>query len=151
MDDLHKPALDGIGYQDSLNQYRAWWTAETQSRNLNSLLKKVELKQPGYLKDLDWLMNQRDNKAFITIKEYREKILGDKAKSTIFQDQYAITLEVSAFQYFPWIRKMCEYAISNRELVPGRFIAVRKMKEVESDGDLPAILAAMDIIGASFV
>lgn len=31
MDDLHKPALDGIGYQDSLNQYRAWWTAETQN------------------------------------------------------------------------------------------------------------------------
>lgn len=30
MNDLHKPALDGIGYQDSLNQYRAWWTAETQ-------------------------------------------------------------------------------------------------------------------------
>lgn len=28
MDDLHKPALDGIGYQDSLNNYRAWWTAE---------------------------------------------------------------------------------------------------------------------------
>ena len=31
MDDLHKPALDGIGYQDSLNQYRAWWTAEVQT------------------------------------------------------------------------------------------------------------------------
>ena len=28
MDDLHKPALDGIGYEDSLNQYRAWWMAE---------------------------------------------------------------------------------------------------------------------------
>ena len=27
MDDLHKPALDGIGYQDSLNEQRAWWTA----------------------------------------------------------------------------------------------------------------------------
>lgn len=26
MDDLHKPALDGIGYQDSLNAQRAWWT-----------------------------------------------------------------------------------------------------------------------------
>ena len=25
MDDLHKPALDGIGYQDSLNGERAWW------------------------------------------------------------------------------------------------------------------------------
>lgn len=26
MDDLHKPALDGIGYQDSINSERAWWT-----------------------------------------------------------------------------------------------------------------------------
>lgn len=27
MDDLHKPALDGIGYQDLMNEQRAWWTA----------------------------------------------------------------------------------------------------------------------------
>lgn len=26
MDDWHKPALDGIGYQDSLNGERAWWS-----------------------------------------------------------------------------------------------------------------------------
>ena len=26
MDDWHKPALDGIGFQDSLNGERAWWT-----------------------------------------------------------------------------------------------------------------------------
>lgn len=25
IDDIHKPALDGIGYQDSLNWQRAWW------------------------------------------------------------------------------------------------------------------------------
>ena len=25
LDDIHKPALDGIGYQDSLNWQRAWW------------------------------------------------------------------------------------------------------------------------------
>ena len=25
IDDLHKPALDGIGYQDSINSERAWW------------------------------------------------------------------------------------------------------------------------------
>ena len=25
MDDLHKPPLDGIGYQDSINSERAWW------------------------------------------------------------------------------------------------------------------------------
>jgi hypothetical protein len=36
-------------------------------------------------------------------------------------------------------------------LMPGRFIAVRKMKESEADGDLPAIVAALDIMGASFV
>lgn len=27
MDDLHKPALDGIGYQDLMNEQRAWWAA----------------------------------------------------------------------------------------------------------------------------
>lgn len=46
---------------------------------------------------------------------------------------------------------MAESAIEGRTLVPGRFIAVRKMKESETDGDLPAIVAALDIIGASFV
>ena len=30
MDDWHKPALDGIGYQDSLNGERAWWTDYVQ-------------------------------------------------------------------------------------------------------------------------
>ena len=30
MDDWHKPALDGIGYQDSLNGERAWWTDYTE-------------------------------------------------------------------------------------------------------------------------
>ena len=25
LDDMHKPALDGIGYQDSINSERAWW------------------------------------------------------------------------------------------------------------------------------
>jgi hypothetical protein len=46
---------------------------------------------------------------------------------------------------------MAEKAIADKTLVPGRFIAVRNMKESEADGDLPAIVAALDIIGASFV
>lgn len=28
MDDFHKPAFDGIGFEDSMNEYRAYWTAE---------------------------------------------------------------------------------------------------------------------------
>ena len=35
--------------------------------------------------------------------------------------------------------------------MPARYIRVRKMKEQEEDGDLPAFSAAMQILGASFV
>lgn len=34
MDDLHKPALDGIGYQDLMNEQRAWWTAEQNGKTI---------------------------------------------------------------------------------------------------------------------
>lgn len=34
MDDLHKPALDGIGYQDLMNEQRAWWTAEQNETSI---------------------------------------------------------------------------------------------------------------------
>ncbi len=97
------------------------------------------------------MIEQRDKGAFISVADYRRKILGDKADKMKFKDEFAVTLEVSALQYFPWIRAMAEQAIANQTLVPGRFIAVRKMKESEADGDLPAIVAALDIIGASFV
>lgn len=33
LDDIHKPALDGIGYQDSLNWQRAWWDDQYQSNS----------------------------------------------------------------------------------------------------------------------
>ena len=32
MDDLHKPALGGIGYQDLMNEQRAWWTATQENQ-----------------------------------------------------------------------------------------------------------------------
>ena len=100
---------------------------------------------------MNWLVEQRDRGAFISVADYRRKILGGKAQTTQFKDDFAVTLEVSALQYFPWVRVMAEQAIANQTLIPGRFIAVRKMKESEADGDLPAIVAALDIIGASFV
>ncbi len=122
-----------------------------ESRKLENLLKHVEAKAPDYIKDLTWLMAQRDKHAFISVADYRRKILGDAANTMSFKDESAVTLEVSALQYFPWIRVMAERAIKDQTLVPGRFIAVRKMKESEMDGDLPAIVAALDIMGASFV
>jgi hypothetical protein len=122
-----------------------------ESRKLDHLMKLVDERAHGYVKDLKWLMEQRDLRAFTSVAEYRTRVLGDRAKEIKFADESAVTLEVSALQYFPWIRLMCERAIQDRSLVPGRFIAVRKMKESEEDGDLPAIVAALDIIGSSFV
>jgi hypothetical protein len=122
-----------------------------QARKLENLFKIVQERNPNAIKDLNWLIQQRDNGAFIPVKDYRRNILGAAADTTKFKDKYAVTLEVSALQYFPWIRPMAEQAIANKTLVPGRFIAVRKMKESEMDGDLPAIVAALDIMGSSFV
>jgi hypothetical protein len=122
-----------------------------ESRKLDNLMRIVGERAPGHIKDLNWLIDQRDQKAFTSVAEYRKNILGEKATELKFADKSAVTLEVSALRYFPWIRPMCERAIKDRTLIPARFIAVRKMKESEADGDLPAIVAAMDIIGASFV
>jgi hypothetical protein len=121
------------------------------ARKLKNLLKIVQERNPDAIKDLNWLIEQRDSGAFISVKDYRRKVLGDQADRIKFKNRSAVTLEVSALQYFPWVRAMAEQAIANKTLVPGRFIAVRRMKESEADGDLPAIVAALDIIGASFV
>ena len=121
------------------------------SRKMDNLFKLVEERNPAHIRDLKWLIERRDMGAFVTVADYRQNLLGNAAKKMKFKDRYAVTLEVSALQYFPWVRPMVERAIAEKSLVPGRFIAVRKMKESEADGDLPAIVAALDIIGASFV
>ena len=122
-----------------------------QARQLPNLLKKVEEVNPDYMDDLRWLEEQRDNDAFISVPEYRRKVLGERADSTKFADDFAVTLEISAYQYFPYLRDIAQRAIAEGRLMPGRYIRVRRMKEQEIDGDLPAVAAAMQIIGASFV
>ena len=123
----------------------------TEAGKLDNLLAKVKQCCPEHLEQLTWLQTKRDEGAFVTIADYRRKILGDKADSTNFPEDYAVTLEVSACQYFPWINISAERAIKDQSLMPGRFIKVRKMKEQEEDGDLPASAAAMQIMGASYV
>lgn len=122
-----------------------------EARKLETLLQKVDATTPGHVDDLKWLIEQRDKGAFVSVSDYRKKLLGAKAADLAFTDDFAVTLEVSALQYFPWVRIMAERAIKDGSLIPGRFIAVRKMKESEEDGDLPAIIAALDIMGCSFV
>jgi hypothetical protein len=119
--------------------------------HLPALLERVGESRPDYLADLEWLEKERNLGVFISEAEYRRKVLGDKVDEVTFNDDFAVTLEVSACQYFPWVIMAARRAIEQRSLMPGRFIRVRKMKEQESDGDLLAFAAAMQIIGASYV
>ena len=121
------------------------------ARQMPVLREKVAKIKPEYLKDLDWLQEQREKGAFISIDEYRKKVLGERAEKMSFNDDFAVTLEISACQYFPWVILAAKRAIAEGLLMPGRFIRVRQMKEQEEDGDLPAFAAAMQIIGASYV
>jgi hypothetical protein len=142
---------------DFLAVVEKWGTPEEinararQARQLPALLDQVKAKEPKFLDDLRWLEEQRDRGAFISVADYRRKVLGEKAASLAFKDEFAVTLEISALQYFPWVIAAAKKAIAEHSLMPGRFIQVRKMKEQETDGDLPAIAAAMNIIGASYV
>jgi len=137
--------VEKYGTPDEINR-RA-----VEAGSLPALLKRVESTKPEYLEDLNWLKEQRDQKAFISIADYRRKVLGDKAQRMQFADEFAVTLEISALQYFPYVISAARRAVEKEMLMPGRFIRVRKMKEQEEDGDLPAVAAAMRIIGSSYV
>ena len=121
------------------------------ARQLPVLLEKVRATRPGYLADLEWLAQQRDAGAFIRISDYRRRLLGARLDQLSFDPARAVTLEISACQYFPWLMDIAHRAVSQGEIMPGRFVRVRAMQEQEADGDLAAFAAAMQIIGASWV
>ncbi len=137
--------VDKYGGVEEINR-----KAEEASK-LDSLLAQLEKKTPKYVKDLEWLIAQRDKQAFISVEDYRKKILGDKVSEMTFNEEFAVTLELSACQYFPFLIDMARDAVENQKLVPGRIIRVRRMKEQEEDGDLLAMAAAMQIIGSTWV
>ena len=120
-----------------------------EARNLESLMARLAQAKSPYVKDLRWLIEQRDNKAFISMADYVKKLKGAPAA---LNQKNAVTLEISALQYFPWLITEARHCIQQGELMPGRFIRVRKMVEQEADnGDILAVAAAMQIIGASYV
>ena len=116
-----------------------------------NLMARLEKKKSPFVKDLEWLRKQRDKEAFISIPEYKRKILGKKAGSIKFDESFAVTLEISAFNFFPWLIEEAKKAIKNQELMPARYIRVRSMREQVEDDDVLAFAAAMPIIGASYV
>ena len=123
-----------------------------EARKLSNLLRRLEEIGSPYLADLEWLIDQRDHSAFVSVQDFRRKVLGAEANRMTFNDEFAVALEISALQFFPWLITEAKQAITNGELMPGRFIRVRNMAEqVEDNGDTLAVAAAMQIIGASYV
>jgi hypothetical protein len=122
-----------------------------EARKVGNLMARLEASNSPYLKDLEWLIEQRDNEAFISITDYRRKVLGDKVKSMEFDESFSVTLEISACNFFPWIIEEARRAIVQQDLMPGRFIRVRLMKDQIEYDEIIAFAAAMQIIGASYV
>ena len=137
--------VDKYGGVEEINK-----KAEEASK-VGNLLAQLEKKNSEYIKNLEWLISQREKQAFISVGDYRKKILGDKVSDMTFNEDFAVTLELSACQYFPFFIDIAKDAIENQKLVPGRIIRVRNMKEQEEDGDLLAMAAAMQIIGSTWV
>ncbi|WP_024822744.1 MULTISPECIES: hypothetical protein [Aminobacterium] len=114
-------------------------------------MKKLERIRSPYIKDLEWLQNAKDSGSFISLSEYRSRVAPDRPIWD-YDETKAPTLEISALQYFPWLVAEVKQAIEKGEVLPGRFIRVRKMKEQEAENeDLPAVRAAIKILGASCV
>jgi hypothetical protein len=102
--------------------------------------------------DLEWLTRERDRGAFVSVADFRKRVVGKKADSMHFKEESAVTLEISALQFFPWLIAEARQAIERGEVMPGRYIRVRNMKEqAEDQGDTLAVAAAMQIVGASYV
>lgn len=123
-----------------------------EAAKLENLMARLKEAKSPYVEDLEWLKDQKNNAAFISMSDYYHRVLGDKAESKKIDQKNAVTLEISALQYFPWLIAEARRSIDEGELMPGRYIRVRNMAEQETDnGDVMAVAAAMQIIGASYV
>jgi len=135
--------VERLGGPEAINRRAA------EASRLETRLARLEAMGSPYLADLRWLMEQRDRKAFVPLSEYARRVRGS-AEGILWS--HAVTLEISALQYFPWLIRQARHCLEAGELMPGRFIRVRKMAEQTRDrGDTIAVAAAMEIIGASYV
>ncbi len=122
-----------------------------EAGRVESLVKKLERINSPFLKDIEWLASARDDGKFVSLSDYRSGVNPERPVWD-YDHSNAATLEISAMQYFPWLAAQARQCVEKEEVLPGRFIRVRKMKESEADGgDLPAVHAALKILGASCV
>lgn len=120
-----------------------------EARKPENLMARLKEIQSPYVADLEWLAAQRDTGAFVSMFDYCQK---RGISPAAINTKNAVTLEISALQYFPWLIAEAKQAIEKRELMPGRYIRVRNMKEQREDnGDILATALAVQIVGATYV
>ena len=143
--DLHK-LIENFGGSDAINE------KAKQARDPENLMQRLKQIKSPYVADLEWLQGQKKKKAFVSMEGYSKKVLGEGADLSVINNDNAVTLEISAMQFFPWLIAQARQAIENQELMPGRIIRVRNMAEqAEDDGDIMATALAIQIIGATYV
>lgn len=104
MDDLHKPALDGIGYQDSVNSERAWW-AGYYSQNQS----KMEMSAGKTVAWINYMTNVnrtygnfaiKDNEAFMVMnRNYELQISGGSTPTSIRIGDLSTYIDPVKFNY----------------------------------------------------
>jgi hypothetical protein len=123
-----------------------------EAGKLENLMARLQAANSPYVNDLKWLIMQKDSHAFISKTDYVKRVTGGQKEASFLNRDNAVTLEISALQYFPWLMTQAKHCIEHGELMPGRIIRVRQMVEqVADNGDVMAVAAAMQIIGASYV
>jgi len=138
--------IEKFGGPDAINE------KAKKARDPKNLMQQLKDIDSPYVADLEWLMEQKEKKAFVSMEEYCKNILGEDGDFSQVDFTNSVTLELSALQFFPWLISEAKQAIKNQDLMPGRIIRVRNMKEqVEDNGDIMATALAMQIIGATYV
>ena len=74
-----------------------------EARKFENLMARLKQIDSPYVADLDWLTEQRDKGAFVSMPDYYDRVLGDRDAGSKINQNNAVTLEISALQYFPWL------------------------------------------------
>ena len=123
-----------------------------EARDFENLMARLKEINSPYVADIEWLAEQRDKRAFVSMPDYYDRVLGDRDAAAAINRDNAVTLEISALQFFPWLIAEAQQSIANKELMPARYIRVRNMKEQSQDnGDILATAAGVQVVGATYV
>ena len=58
--------IDKYGGVDEINR------KAHEASQLDNLINRLENKKPNYVRDINWLMTQRDDQAFISVQDYQK-------------------------------------------------------------------------------